>query len=139
MLSYSTKNAGGLMFCELCGKFTTVQKFVPPRSKTTTRLICVCPKCFNHLDEQLTAITIVSEIFEGMSSKMEDIKSLLSNNSLEFVRGYFTARLLSYLRDSTLLDDTTKSIIISLFQEHITPFLIDIKNDIKNTNYSYVT
>lgn len=87
------------MFCEMCGKFTTVQKFIPPKSKAITRLIRVCPECFNHLNEQLTAIKIVSEIFEGMSSKMEDVKLLLSNNSLEFVRGYFTAKLLSYLRN----------------------------------------
>ncbi len=126
------------MFCEMCGKFTTVQKFIPPKSKAITRLIRVCPECFNHLNEQLTAIKIVSEIFEGMSSKMEDVKLLLSNNSLEFVRGYFTAKLLSYLRNLTVLEDTTKSTIISLFQEHITPFLINIKNDIKTACYSYI-
>lgn len=127
------------MFCEMYGKFTTVQKFIPPRSKTITQLICVCPKCFNQLDEQITAIKIVSEIFEGIRSKMEDVKLFLSNNSLEFVKGYFTGKLVNYLHNLPVLDDKTKSNIISLFQQHITPFLINIKNGAKNTSCSYIT
>ncbi len=89
------------MFCEMCGKFTTVQKFISPRSKTITQLICVCPKFFNQLDEQITAIKIVSEIFEGIRSKMEDVKLFLYNNSLEFVKGYFTGKLVNYLHNFT--------------------------------------
>jgi hypothetical protein len=77
------------MFCEMCGKFTTVQKFISPRSKTITQLICVCPKFFNQLDEQITAIKIVSEIFEGIRSKMEDVKLFLYNNSSRVCKGLF--------------------------------------------------